>query len=189
MDIKEFVKKLDNRQYGHPQFTKEELESAKNHGFVIIYGASDDLMEIDGAISDEADCYDGGIVRLNTEGVCYDESNEKYIEALWCQNADGTKSDISWQYNTEIPHETFIIYEGDEKYCQGIVFDIAELRREDLEEITQLAYKRHKEFVDEWQEGEPVEAWKEEGCEICVKYESGKWWHYKDLELPFPTWW
>ena len=57
------------------------------------------------------------------------------------------------------------------------------------EELMERAYESHKMGCKNWQEGRPVKAWFEEGCEICVEYESGKWWHYKDLELPFPTWW
>ena len=29
MDIKEFTKSLDGKQYGYPQFTKEEIQIAK----------------------------------------------------------------------------------------------------------------------------------------------------------------
>lgn len=62
-------------------------------------------------------------------------------------------------------------------------------QKKDLEKLCKTAYKRHKLFVDDWKEGEPVKFWKSDDCEICVQYESGNWWHYKDLELPFPTWW
>lgn len=60
---------------------------------------------------------------------------------------------------------------------------------EELKELANLAYKRHKFFVENWTEGEPVKAWTDEDGNLCVQYESGKWWHYKDLDLPFPTWW
>lgn len=45
MELKEFAKMIDGKQYGYPQFTKEELQIAKDNGFAILYGASDDLME------------------------------------------------------------------------------------------------------------------------------------------------
>lgn len=121
MDIKEFAQVLDSRQYGYPQFTKEELEIAKENGFVIVCGASDDLMEFYGAITDEGDCFDGGTVWFNRERVTDGPitTAERCIEALWCK-----EDDITWTYKTDIPHETFMIYEDDEKYCRGIVFDI-----------------------------------------------------------------
>lgn len=33
------------------------FEKFKSHNLVVVYGASDDLMEIDCAIRDEGDCY------------------------------------------------------------------------------------------------------------------------------------
>ena len=48
---------------------------------------------------------------------------EKTIKAIWCggeKDADG--QEIKWTYTTGIPHETFMIYEGGEPYCRGIVF-------------------------------------------------------------------
>lgn len=125
MDIKEFAQTLNNRQYGYPQFTKEELEIAKENGFVIVYGASDDLIEFEGAIQDEGSCFDGGTVWFNRERVTDGPitTAEKSIEALWCK-----EDDITWTYKTDIPHETFMIYEDDEKYCRGIVFDIEDVK-------------------------------------------------------------
>ena len=58
-----------------------------------------------------------------------------------------------------------------------------------IEELTELAYQRHKTEFGEWREGKPVKSWYDDDGNICVEYESGKWWHYKDLDLPFPTFW
>ena len=60
MELKEFAKMLNGKEYEYPQFTKEELQIAKDNGFVIVSGASDDLVELEGAITDEGDCFDGG---------------------------------------------------------------------------------------------------------------------------------
>lgn len=63
MDIKEFAKSISGKEYGYPQFTKEEIEAARKNGFVIVYGCSDDLMEFEGAIQDEGgEPYCRGIV-------------------------------------------------------------------------------------------------------------------------------
>ena len=56
-------------------------------------------------------------------------------------------------------------------------------------EMIDRAYTEHRQAFEVWEHGEPVRAWHEEGCDICIEYESGKWWHYKDLELPFISWW
>ncbi len=129
MDIKEFAKSISGKEYGYPQFTKEEIETAKENEFVIVYGASDDLMGFEGAIQDEGGCFDGGKIFFNRNGVCQDGEKEKdypnWINAIWCggeKDVDGRG--ITWAYETEIPHETFMIYEGCEPYCRGIVFSI-----------------------------------------------------------------
>ena len=125
MTIKEFAAILNNREYDNPQFIKEEIMVAKDNGFVIVYGASDDLMEFEGAIYDEAGCYDGGEVYFNKNGVT-EEEGENVIKALWCDSTavDENENIIAWSYETDIPHETFMIYEYGEPYCQGIVFSI-----------------------------------------------------------------
>ena len=60
MELKEFATMLNGREYGYPQFTQEELRIAKDNGFVIVSGASDDLVELEGAITDEGGCWEGG---------------------------------------------------------------------------------------------------------------------------------
>ncbi len=128
MDIKEFAKSISGKEYGYPQFTKEEIETAEENGFVIVYGASDDLMEFEGAICDEAGRFEGGNVYFNETGVIDDNyvtSFDKQIKAIWCGGEkDDDGQEITWTYETEIPHETFMIYEDGEPYCRGIVFSI-----------------------------------------------------------------
>jgi hypothetical protein len=132
MDIKEFAKLLDGREYRR-EMTKQEEKQAKDLGFVVVFGASDDLIEFRGAINDEADCYEGGTIHFDSNGLFGDcDSDCKYalaakglckiIEAVWCG-----EDEYSWTYKTDIPHATFDIMEDDEKYCRGIVFDIKSL--------------------------------------------------------------
>lgn len=134
MNIKEFAKMLDGRQYRSEMIEVEEIK-AKQLGYVIVFGASDDLMEFRGAIYDEVGCFGGGTAYLNKDGLLEEcECQCKYyrqrlkdayeITAHWChEDADG----FTWSYETEFQHETFRIFEGDDKYCLGIVFDINEL--------------------------------------------------------------
>ena len=60
MELKEFANLIDGRQYDYRMFTKEELQLAKDNRIVIVTGASDDLVELEGAITDEGDCWEGG---------------------------------------------------------------------------------------------------------------------------------
>lgn len=61
------------------------------------------------------------------------------------------------------------------------------------QKITSLANQAYQAHLlstqDSWMEGEPVKAWLQDDCEVCVEYASGKVWCYKDLDLPFPSWW
>lgn len=128
MNVKEYAEMLNGREYNYPQFTKEEIQIAEDNGFVIVYGASDDLMEFDGSIYDEGGCFDGGEVWFNKNGVVDTAATtaDKCIEAVWCdkERKDENGNVITWTYKTDIPHETFMIYEDGEPYCEAIVFSI-----------------------------------------------------------------
>lgn len=118
MKISDFAEGLNGREYLN-EITPFEEQRAKELGFVVVFGYSDDCAEFRGAIYDEVDCYDGG--RIFKYG-------DKYVDAVWC---DG---EYSWTYDTNIPHTTFDIYEDGEKFCKGIVFDKREL---DYSQISQ----------------------------------------------------
>lgn len=134
MTLKEFTQKLNGREYSYPQFTKEDLDIAKENGFIIVHGASDDLMKIEGAINDNGDCFDGGTLKLDIADGKFVDSNveESFdvvaIEALWCKGHDDKMNVIPWTYATNVPHEKFMIYEDGKPYCQGIVFQNDALR-------------------------------------------------------------
>lgn len=133
MTLKEFAQVLDGREYGFSQFTPEEIQVAKENGFVIVCGASDDLMEFEGAIRGEGGCFDGGEVFFNKTGVVFPEDDEQpedcsQITALWCAEKDENGIRATWAYQTDIPHETFKIWEDGELYCIGIVLSIADVR-------------------------------------------------------------
>lgn len=119
-----------------------EKQAAKDAGLVIVYGASDDLMEFDGAIYDEIWAYNGTTVMVDTQGLqtTFDELRDdddasesdyedyfnrkgcgREIQAIW--NEGG----YSWVIDTKIPHATFDIMEDGEPYCRGIVFSLEDL--------------------------------------------------------------
>lgn len=119
------------------RLSKAIQEDARKAGIVIVYGASDDLMEFAGAIYDEVGVYDGGHAFVDSMGLvpCWEtidkddkdavrdclnrEGKGHKIEALWC--AEG---DYSWTYKTDLPHVTFEIREDGEPYCRGIIFEL-----------------------------------------------------------------
>ena len=106
----------------------------KIRGGGIITGASEDLMEFDGAMDDEGGCFDGGKVFFSQKAVWNGEDDKSVfpncIEAIWCgkEALDENGNVIPWTYKTDIPHETFMVYEDGEPYCRGIVLSMDDLK-------------------------------------------------------------
>jgi hypothetical protein len=142
MTKEELAAKLTGREIGQ-EITEAEENLAADDGLVVIFGASDDLCELRGAIYDEAGCYDGGVVLFTADGLLPEldrddmEVLEKHgvagaveklrngaikIDALWCEEPG-----YSWTYKTDTPHATFEVMEDGEHYCRGIVIDLKEL--------------------------------------------------------------
>ena len=127
MTLKEFAERLNGTEHnGYPILSKEDIGIAKENGFVIVTGASDDLIEFEGAIEDEAGCFDGGKVYISKRGV-EEKKTKNVIEALWCQAKDENSTVIPWAYETKIPHETFSVIDVSEVYCRGIVFKLEDI--------------------------------------------------------------
>lgn len=130
MKIKEFAKSISGKEYGYPQFTKEEIETAQENGWVIVYGASDDLMEFEGCYVDEVGYFDNRTVYIDIDGISIEPicDGNKTIKSIWCGGeTDESGNEITWTYETDIPHETFMIYEDGEPYCRGIVFSVDDI--------------------------------------------------------------
>ena len=118
--------------------TRDLIQRAIDNNLVIVYGASDDLMEFEGAIVDEVGALDGDVARVYKGGVLgsrddldtdeeleawlQNKANSKTIEAKWCETEE-----YSWTYQTDIPHSVFDIVEGDEKYCRALVFSVDDI--------------------------------------------------------------
>lgn len=126
MTPKELAERLNGREYGS-EITLEEMHIAKEFGLVVVFGASDDLMEFRGAIDDEGGCFGGGTVYFDQNGVAQDDEAIKSfeIEAIWGHEG------YSWVYETDIPHETFDILEEGWRYCRGIVFSVEDLKTQE----------------------------------------------------------
>lgn len=41
-------------------------------------------------------------------------------------------------------------------------------------------YNEHKGHFLEWNHGRPVKSWMDREGIFCIKYQDGKWWHYKE---------
>lgn len=108
---------------------------AKAAGLVVVFGASDDLMEFRGAIDEEISCYGGTTVSLTSSGLLPSCDNEDCpymakaakeaatIDACWCED-DNPRG---WSYRTKIPHIPFDVFEDGMIECRGIVFALADV--------------------------------------------------------------
>lgn len=145
MNKEEFATLLNGRSY-RDEMSREEQEIAKVNDLIVIFGASDDLVEFRGAIYDEIDAYDGCDFIIATPGteIPVDERNETYrkakvleavpveqhcsvtknrFKALWCPAG----LDCSWLIKTDLPHAPFDILEDGELYCRGLVIEVSSL--------------------------------------------------------------
>lgn len=133
MNKKELAALLHGRELGD-EISKEEEKIASESGLVVVFGASDDLAEIRGAIYEEVGVYDGGVIafldgdllqkKCDNDDCPHEEDmleKAKIVKALWCD------AKIPWTYETEIPHETFDIMEEGIVFCRGIVFDVKDI--------------------------------------------------------------
>jgi len=127
--LKEFAAMLHGRDC-QPNLSQNELLLAKQRGFVVVYGDSDDRVEFEGAIREEghtnplAKPYPAGVLVLSENGKLLDEDSELYakhvkenrnvITVYYCY-----KDNLNWVFETDLPHETFLTYDGgyDEEYC------------------------------------------------------------------------
>ena len=110
MKLREFADLLTDRDYGH-EITEEEEALAKELGFVVVFGYSDDNAELRGAIDDEIGCYNGGLLtHKKLRGT---------ILAEWCPE----DIDCSWHFSSDMPSEKFYVFEDGDLYCVGIVID------------------------------------------------------------------
>lgn len=123
MDKKKLASLIDGREY-LSEMSQELEEIAKDSGLVALFGYSDDNAEFRGAIDEEMGCYNGGVFFVSRDGISYDEEDGgKKIEAVWCDE----RTESAWTYKTDIPHETFTIYDCGDPYCIGIVFSVEDL--------------------------------------------------------------
>ena len=146
--LKDFAAMLYGRDC-QPHLTPDELLLAKQKGFVVVYGDSDDRVEFRGAIRAEGHTdpliKDGpaGVLALSEDGKLIDDESDLYAEYIkqnrniinvyYCE-----KGGLNWVFETEIPHETFLTFDGgydeecddiDDGFARCIVFEVSSLKQ------------------------------------------------------------
>lgn len=137
---KESLANLINGREYRSEITDAEIRAAKAAGLVVIFGYSDDNIELRGAIDEEVGAYDGTTFTIDAKGLApqWDEDGMSIkaardyferegkgvkIEAKW--DAEG----YSWVIRADMPFAVFDIMEDGEKFCRGIVIDIRDLAK------------------------------------------------------------
>lgn len=151
MTLNEFAKMLDGREYLN-EIKKEEEALAKELGFVVVFGYSDDNAELRGAIYDEIGCFDGG--KLEHKDL------PDVIYAKWFDR----EANVPWSYKTSIPHETFKIYEDGDYWCIGIVCDINKPKPTNADHIRAMSDEELCKFLGECKFCDICD----EGCDACT---------------------
>jgi hypothetical protein len=138
MTKEELAALLSGREYGS-EMTDEEEARAKASGLMVIFGASDDLTELRGAVSDEVGAFSGATHHVDAKGFIpdwdsVDHDDEDECRAYFAREGKGaevrakwSQDGFSWVIETDLPHATFDIMEDDETYCRGVVFAVADL--------------------------------------------------------------
>lgn len=125
MTAKELAARLSDRKVWN-EITDIEAQQAADAGLVVVYRYSDDNMELRGAMDEEIGAYEGVTIYVSKAGLMYEppcdgegcpyynaaRAAHKAITAVW-HDEDGP----CWTYETDIPHETFDIYEDGEVWC------------------------------------------------------------------------
>jgi hypothetical protein len=133
MNAQELAALLNGRQY-REEMTREEEKFAKTNKLLVLFGASDDLLEFRGVINDEASAWEGTTLyldnKLNIVNPLDDyELPENFdprdmkcrIDAIWCPE----ELDASWLIKVNVPSYSFDIMEDDDLYCRGVVIDLS----------------------------------------------------------------
>ena len=130
----------ENAEYGHATepYGVKKLQTGRANklrpGEVYISDRLIASLDISG-IAEEIDCVPfcngSGTPQVGQRFVCEQKSlrpnvikkSLPYIDAVWC------RAGIPWTYDTNIPHESFSVWDDKDGslYCQAIVFDIADV--------------------------------------------------------------
>ena len=154
--IEDLAKLLDGNVYRDELYNEygiDVYDICEKNKWVIVYGASDDLIEFEGIISDEDGAWNGALCKLVKPGDFYleDADDETYkkakdymfvsiiedeLKVLKNNNYNDTcvvemlwcpdDTDMSWQVNVKgAPFTKFNVMKGEEVYCEAAIVDLS----------------------------------------------------------------
>ena len=122
--LERWATELNNRN--ERNVVSAALEAVK--GLVVVYAASDDLVEIEGAMTQEIGAFNGvKLTASKTQGFFETAADESDIEFRWCDDNSGD-SVCPWSVICNLPHRKFDILD-DEGYVAsvGVVLHIDDI--------------------------------------------------------------
>lgn len=154
--IEDLAKLLDGntrRDELYNEYGINIYDLCKQKKWVVIYGASDDLIEFEGFISDEDGAYEGTLMKFVKPGEFYleDETDETYKKSKDYMFIPITENelkeikdkdykdncviemlwcpgetDMSWQVNVKgVPFAKFNVMQDDEVFCEAVIIDLS----------------------------------------------------------------
>lgn len=144
MTKEELATKITGMEYGS-DIEESVLEEAKASGLIIIYGHSDDLIEFEGALEDEAGAYGGGaapIYKRRDGGLAIMDENQledlldlaneidihiKVPRVKIKAISPATDVEAMWHIKTDLPFANFDIMEDGDLFCRGIIISKADV--------------------------------------------------------------
>lgn len=143
LTIESVAQSLDGVEYLE-EHTRIEAAALKTAGVVVAFGASDDLLELHGAIHDEFHAW-GGTTLLIIRGRAVSESDLIDAQETLRENVEWIASDIlsaghptvtaewqpdgedcAWKITTTLPYAPFRVMEDGNVFCWGAVFKLME---------------------------------------------------------------
>ena len=132
MTKEELAARLDGREY-RSETTNVDIVDAMNSGLVMIYGASDDLVELEGTITEEIGVSSRGsefwlfrsgipVSECGDDDCPYFKREREKAELFFVEYTT-----TGWRFTTSVPHAAFTIFENGEVYGTGIVIDVNDL--------------------------------------------------------------
>jgi hypothetical protein len=122
------------------EITREEEAAAHAARLVVVFGYSDDCVELRGAFHDEIGACGGRVAKLDEKGLLptWDDGDKKtQEEAREFFRRESTpsktlivewdKDGYSWVCHIDAPFAAFDVMEDSEKFCRGLVFSLSDI--------------------------------------------------------------
>lgn len=128
MNIKDFANTLGTRPMGD-EVPYHMVIEAQRQNYLIVFGVSDDLIEVCGARSDEFDAFRPTAIYVTSHRVyAADENRPAAAQPIHVEySKPTTENPALWKLSTDIPHATFDVMEDGELFCRGLVIDLNNL--------------------------------------------------------------